>query len=105
MQPGGKIEPAEEPAVALCRELFEELGLTARPTDLAYLGRFQAPAANEDGWTVEAEVFCLLTDATVAPAGEIEDLAWIDPFDPGSVLSAPLTRDYLLPLACRISDV
>jgi 8-oxo-dGTP pyrophosphatase MutT (NUDIX family) len=33
MQPGGKIEPHEQPLGALIRELQEELGLTIQPSD------------------------------------------------------------------------
>ncbi|BBN57035.1 DNA mismatch repair protein MutT [Pseudomonas chlororaphis subsp. aurantiaca] len=80
MQPGGKIEPSELPAQALARELEEELGLRIDPADARYLGRFCAPAANEPGFVVEAELFRLDLDTDeVRPAAEIEEVCWIDP--------------------------
>lgn len=35
--PGGKVEPSEAPAMALARELAEELGIAVDPADLAPL--------------------------------------------------------------------
>lgn len=98
MQPGGKIEPGEEPAEALCRELAEELGLAVTPAELSFVSRFTAPAANEPGLFVFAEVFRLRTDAVVEPGAEIEEAVWIDPVRPARLDYAPLTRDFLIKL-------
>ncbi|AZE13211.1 Nudix hydrolase family protein [Pseudomonas chlororaphis subsp. aureofaciens] len=98
MQPGGKIEPSELPAQALARELEEELGLRIAPADALYLGRFCAPAANEPGFVVEAELFRLDLDTDeVRPAAEIEEVRWIDPEAGDELTLAPLTRDLILP--------
>ena len=59
MQPGGKIEAHELPVHALARELEEELGLQIDPAQATFLNSFSAPAANEPGFTVEAELFAL----------------------------------------------
>jgi 8-oxo-dGTP pyrophosphatase MutT (NUDIX family) len=101
MQPGGKIEVFEQPATALCRELSEELSLDLAPEQLTYLGRFTAPAANEPGRLVDAEVFAINISHAVSPAAEIEEILWIDPDKTGSVDLAPLTRDKILPLCAR----
>ena len=97
MQPGGKIDAGEKPAEALARELHEELGLIIEPSDAVYLGNFSAPAVNEPGFTVEAELFQVTIDEPVTPAAEIEEVRWIDPATDGDLILAPLTRDLILP--------
>jgi 8-oxo-dGTP pyrophosphatase MutT (NUDIX family) len=97
MQPGGKIEAHEQPASALARELEEDLGLVIDPTQATFLGQFSAPAANEPGFVVQAELFLLTIDTDVSPAAEIEEVLWIDPGTDGGVVLAPLTRDLILP--------
>ncbi|MBC3363993.1 NUDIX domain-containing protein [Pseudomonas sp. SWRI154] len=97
MQPGGKIEPHEQPVQALARELEEELGLAIDPAQARHLGQFSAPAANEPGFIVQAEVFLLNIDAPVAPAAEIEEVRWIDPLGASDLLLAPLTGEVILP--------
>ena len=94
----GKIEPGEEPANALCRELAEELGLAVTPAELTFVARFTAPAANEPGLFIFAEVFRLRTDAVIEPGAEIEEAVWIDPVRPARLDYAPLTRDFLIKL-------
>ncbi|MDR9754518.1 NUDIX domain-containing protein [Pseudomonas sp. SZMC_28357] len=97
MQPGGKIDAHEQPAEALARELNEELGLTIDPIQAQFLGEFSAPAANEPGHVVQAQLFLLTIDVDVSPAAEIEEVIWIDPATDGNVILAPLTRDVILP--------
>ena len=97
MQPGGKIEAGEPPVLALVRELEEELGLRIDPSQACYLQQFCAPAANEPGHVVQAEVFLVRIDTAVTPAAEIEEVRWIDPASDGDLFLAPLTRDLILP--------
>ncbi|MBC8999011.1 NUDIX domain-containing protein [Pseudomonas sp. N40(2020)] len=101
MQPGGKIEPHELPVHALARELEEELGLLIDPTQATFLGQFSAPAANEPGYVVQADIFQLTIDAEVCPAAEIEEVIWVDPATDPAIDLAPLTRDLILPFYRR----
>ncbi|UVK57122.1 NUDIX domain-containing protein [Mesorhizobium sp. AR02] len=101
MQPGGKIEPHEEPVDALVRELREELGLVIDPTTATPLGLFLAKAANEPDSTVEAELFTVSIEADPVTAAEIEEMIWLDPGSAHDIELAPLTRDVVLGLFQR----
>lgn len=57
MQPGGKIDPGEQPLDALVRELHEELGLVIDSGDATFIGNYQAPAANEPGFMVDCALY------------------------------------------------
>lgn len=70
--PGGKVEPGEDPAVALVRELEEELGVTVEVGDIFAVGHHVYP---------EKEVILLVYECRVV-AGEpaclqVAAFAWL----------------------------
>ncbi|HEX8514546.1 MAG TPA: NUDIX domain-containing protein [Allosphingosinicella sp.] len=99
MQPGGKRTGGETDLAALERELFEELGCGLKPESCRALGFYSAPAANEPGSTVDAELFAVTLAGEVCASAEIEEAVWIDPDVEPSIQLAPLTRRHALPLA------
>lgn len=98
MNPGGKPEQGETPAECAVREVGEELGLELDAQQLVGLGRFAAPAANEAGYTVVADVFVWPSalDATPAAAAEIAETRWVAPDVVGDDV-APLYTESIAP--------
>jgi len=99
MQPGGKRDPGEDDIAALCREIAEELGCGVVRDSVRPLGEFDAIAANEPGWRVNACLYGVNVTGEIAPSREIDEAIWIDPAAPPDIALAPLTRDHVLPLA------
>jgi len=96
MQPGGKREPGEDDIAALARELREELGCELIADSVVLAGEFRAPAANEQGREVVAQVYRVDVEGEPRAQAEIDDAVWIDPATPGAIELAPLTRDIVL---------
>ncbi|ULU27542.1 NUDIX hydrolase [Dyella terrae] len=98
-QPGGKRDADDHDDLhTLARELHEELGCVMRREGARWLGRFSAPAANELGHVVEAEVYEVAADGLFVARAEIEAVCWVDPVTPGDLLIAQLSRESILPL-------
>lgn len=99
MQPGGKRDSGEDDIAALAREIAEELGCCLVRNSIQPLGEFDAVAANEPGWRVHACLYGVDVTGDIRPNYEIDEIIWIDPARPLAIPLAPLTRDYVLPLA------
>ncbi|WP_159502289.1 NUDIX domain-containing protein [Microbacterium sp. 18062] len=98
MQPGGKPEAGESAAQALIRELEEEIGIRLSDADIRPLGAFTAPAANEAGHLVVAEVFAAdIGAARPVAAAEIAELRWVTRADAAALEIAPLALENFLP--------
>ena len=97
MLPGGKLEPGESPVDCAVREAAEEIGLALDAGDLAELGDWTAPAANEPGARVRSTVYLAPTGQPEPQAlGEIEELRW-QPLGGRSDDLAPLLTGHVLP--------
>jgi 8-oxo-dGTP diphosphatase len=99
MQPGGKRDPGEDDTAALSREIAEELGCSVVRASIRPLGEFDAIAANEPGFRVQASLYGIDVTGDIAPGREIDETIWIDPAAPPDIVLAPLTREHVLPLA------
>ncbi len=96
MLPGGKPEPGESPARTAAREFEEELGIELDEARLRFLGEFRAPAANEAGFEVVANVFEHPYVGGVEARAEIEQLEWVDPATVRPDM-APLNTEHVFP--------
>jgi 8-oxo-dGTP diphosphatase len=105
MQPGGKPIAGEQPLIALDREIREELGCGVAPGSDRNLGTFSAPAANEPGSTVQAELFAIRLSGEAEAQAEIEEAIWVDPFALGGLVLAPLTETHVMPLARELKGL
>ena len=90
-QPGGKRDPADRDDLAtLARELDEELGCKLLPESAQWLCRAAAAAANEQGCTVEAEVYLAQLAGVPLAQAEIAELRWVEP---AAALGDPTVAD------------
>ena len=100
MQAGGKIEAGESRFEALARELYEELNLVVARSEARFIGEFACEAANEPGNRLEAHVFHVRCQRNqLVPAAELSEAIWVTLEAAAALRLAPLTRDYLLPIA------
>src|ERR1700749_1716667 len=66
MQPGGKRDVGEDDIAALSREIVEELGCGVVPASIRPLGEFNAAAAHEPGFRVQASLYRIEVTGDIA---------------------------------------
>lgn len=104
-QPGGKRDAHDRDDLhTLARELHEELGCVMRREGARHMGRFGAPAANEPGHWVDAEVYEVQADGPFKPCAEIEAACWVDPEAPGEMAIARLSAESILPALRQVAS-
>ena len=75
--PGGKIDKGETAAIALCREIAEEMNVTIDEHELKYHTHITAPAyGEENGIIMEQDCFFLHRNITPQPSAEIGELKY-----------------------------
>lgn len=87
--PGGKREPGESDPQALVREIREELTIELDPARLKLVGTFEAQAhGRAEGVLVRMTCYRGPHRGEIAPAAEIEELAWFSYRDRDIVTAA-----------------
>ena len=85
--PGGKIDEGETAAMALCREIAEEMNVAIAPDELEYHTHITAPAyGEEDGIIMEQDCFFLHRSIVPHASAEIGELKY---FSLADYLSEP----------------
>ncbi|WP_324678170.1 NUDIX domain-containing protein [Hymenobacter sp. GOD-10R] len=84
--PGGKREPGELDQEALLREIKEELSVDLIPETVRLVGQFEAQAHDKPAGTL-VRMRCYAADycGELAPAAEIEEMAWLTYADRANV--------------------
>ncbi|WP_144797907.1 NUDIX domain-containing protein [Microbacterium paludicola] len=81
---GGGLEPGEEPAAAILREIREELGVEAAVSQIvgAYAGEalfITYPNGDRCAYVTTAYACRLLSEALIIEEGELREVAWFTP--------------------------
>ncbi|MFB6456856.1 NUDIX domain-containing protein [Chitinophaga sp. Hz27] len=95
--PGGKREPGESDAQALCREISEELNVELDPQTLHFIGSFEAQAdSHPDGVSVKMTCYTANYTGELKACAEIESFTWLTSADKDKISAVDmLIFDYL----------
>ena len=96
--PGGKLDSGETPKQALCRELQEEVSIAVKEDDLTLFGRFEAPAHDKDGITLDMDVFFVNDySGEVVASNEIEECQWVESSNVDDIAISTIFRNEVFP--------
>ena len=84
--PGGKREAAETDAVALCREIKEELGIDLRTETLQFVGSYKAQAhGHPNGTLVQMTCYTAGFTGSLKASAEIAEIKWLTYLDKDNI--------------------
>ncbi len=96
--PGGKVQPGEQPAQALARELKEELGVEATIVEEVYRTRHRyAEMARE----IELIFFTARANEKLMRNLAFEEMRWVRPEDLAELDFLPADREFVAKVASR----
>jgi 8-oxo-dGTP pyrophosphatase MutT (NUDIX family) len=97
--PGGKLHKEETPETCLKRELKEELGINVRVEDMLFFETYEAVAKGTDNQMLSMDCYIVESyEGIIAPASEIEEVAWIDSQNYRNYEIGSIFRDRVLPV-------
>jgi 8-oxo-dGTP diphosphatase len=96
--PGGKVQPGEQPAQALARELKEELGVEAAISEELYRTRHRYKEMSRE---IELIFFAARANEKEMHNLAFEDLRWVAPENLLELDFLPADREFVAKLAAR----
>lgn len=99
IMPGGKIEQQETPTQALKREIAEELKLQIDVSQMHFLSKYTAIAANEKNTLVTACIYHIkIQKVPLQIANEIDQALWVNHQNYQNFSYANLISEFSIPL-------
>lgn len=84
--PGGHVEPGEDPAAAVVREVAEETGLTVEPG--AVVGSVERPAPSGGVFVIQ-DLICHLVGGDLRPGDDADAVAWFTAAELAATATVP----------------
>lgn len=98
IEPGGSIEEGETPKQALVRELWEELTIEVKESDLEPFGTFYDAAAGQEHLRIRMDVFMVKKwTGSISASHEVQDLVWVTSDLPAEMKVGSIFKNEILP--------